>query len=156
MGRGDVDSLQDYLDDITRCLGTGDWEGYRARIELPLSLVSSDRTTIIADDRAAKDLFDRLHAEFAEEKGIHVHRLLREETSLEPDFVSVIYETTMSVGGNPMGEPFLAMVICRRRDGRWRGSLITTKMASVDWRDRVNDRDPEFLTRLAAEPVVAR
>lgn len=136
--------LQDYLDAIGAAVMEERFEDYAARVELPLSLLTSAASLTVATLDELMEGFDDFVAMIQSYGVTDLVREVQAASRLGPDQLVGVYETRLMNGNRLVLPTFHSKMWLQRRDGIWKADKIHNTTNEARW--------PMLLTRLAPHP----
>lgn len=137
--------LQRYLDDMTYFVMRERFEDYCSRIELPLSIITSNANIRVSSVADLEEGFDDF-TDMIQTMGVtDMLRSVNAATYIGNDLIVGVYETRL-MNQNKLALPiFHSKMWIRCYDGIWKAIRIHNTTKDGRW--------PILLTRLAAEPL---
>ncbi len=137
--------LQRYLDDMTHFVMRERFEDYCSRIELPLSILTSNANIKVSSIADLEDGFDDFTDMIQTMDVTDMMRSVKAATYIGNDYIVGVYETRL-MNHNKLALPiFHSKMWIRCYDGIWKAIRIHNTTKETRW--------PILLTRLADEPV---
>lgn len=135
--------LQTYLDDMGKAVMNEWFEDYTARIQLPLTILTSSASITVTNRADLEDGFDDF-VEMIRSHGVaHMQRTVQAATFQGNDHVVGVYETRLMAGEKLALPVFHSKMWIGCYDGAWKAIKIHNTTNEARW--------PMLLTRLSPE-----
>lgn len=125
--------LQTYLDRISDCWVTGDFDTWEASVVLPFSLVAKSGTSTSNTVEALRAEFE-FYVEMI--KGYGVTDIIRRAELAEPiDDEQLIgtYETHILSNGRRITDPYTSSVLLKKVNQEWRAATVMNAIGRTGW-----------------------
>lgn len=130
-----IAAFQVFLNRLNQVLLTGDYEGWRNALQLPVSLIYRNGTTYVQTE-------DELRADFAlYQQEFRIHRVddlvrqVKTATFLNDDQMLGTYRTYILRGAELVVDPYdSSMTLQRGADGRWRVTSVLNALGHLNWK----------------------
>ena len=124
-----------FLDDISGCFISGDFELWQSRMILPFSMVTPDGTVVLEDRDQAETNF-KLYLLASECMALtHVVRTPRDFSPNKDGSWRGTYETNLIRNGVRMAAPYQSTAVLWRTGGTWKMSKILNARGHYTWTD---------------------
>jgi hypothetical protein len=132
-----AEEAQGYLDEMSRVTLAGDWDGYRARVDLPFHLTSGSGNSVVASEAELWPLFQGFHDWLRSEQVTEYLRVVRAAWMLDGGLLSAAYDTHVIAAGQRRRLNSPSQIVLRRApEGDWRAASIQTPMPISRWSDQ--------------------
>lgn len=125
--------LQSYLDEIGTAVLGGDWETYRAHVELPFTLITETATLLVETEADLRKGFDSFHDMLKFQKVTQYIRLADSAVDLSDTLISGRYVSHFIAGTHRIIPPFRSTMTLRLIGNRWRAVAITNSISNMQW-----------------------
>ncbi|WP_149589244.1 hypothetical protein [Tabrizicola flagellatus] len=138
-----TETLQRFLDDVALALTRGNFESYRAFVELPLSIVTSAARLIVRTEDELAEGFDELSDMLCCRGATEVRLNVLHARFDGPDRLIGVYESHYLCDGRPLVPTFYSRIWLERRAGAWRATRVHNTTSETRW--------PILLTRIETD-----
>lgn len=125
--------LQSYLDEIGTAVLGGDWDTYRAHVELPFTLITETATLLVETEADLRKGFDSFHDMLKFQKVTQYIRLADSAVDLSDTLISGRYVSHFIAGTHRIIPPFRSTMTLRLIGNRWRAVAITNSISNMQW-----------------------
>ena len=129
-------NFQRFLDDIVDAFRMRDFEAFRERIGLPLTVFSYEGTAVVTEEEDLRHYFHLFLAKLAQ-AGVTDHaRVATSFYQIGPNLASCTYDTYLMRDGERVIEPYASSSTLRLDDGRWKVvSIMSALPHARSWFD---------------------
>lgn len=128
-----MELAQSYLDEIGNAVLAGDWDTYRAHVELPFTLITETATIVVATEEDLRKGFDSFHDMLKFQKITQYIRLADSAVALGDTLISTRYVSHFIAGSHRIIPPFRSTMTLRLVGNRWRAIAITNSISNMQW-----------------------
>lgn len=125
--------LQSYLDQIGTAVLVGDWDTYRAHVELPFTLITETATLNVDTEADLRKGFDSFHDMLKFQKVTQYIRLADSAVDLSDTLIVGRYVSHFIAGAHRIIPPFRSTMTLRLIGNRWRAVAITNSISNMQW-----------------------
>lgn len=125
--------LQDWLDEMSAAVTSGNFDTYRAHVCLPFHLITHSASLRIADEQPLRQGFESFVHMLRSQRVTDYIRLASGAEQLDDVLITGRYITHLLVGGTRLIPPFRSAITLRNEDGVWRAASITNALANARW-----------------------
>lgn len=125
--------LQSYLDQIGTAVLVGDWDTYRAHVELPFTLITETATLNVDTEEDLRKGFDSFHDMLKFQKVTQYIRLADSAVDLSDTLIVGRYVSHFIAGAHRIIPPFRSTMTLRLIGNRWRAVAITNSISNMQW-----------------------
>lgn len=137
------ETLQRFLDDVALALTLGNFEAYRACVELPLSIVTSAARLLVRTEDELAEGFDELCDMLCCRGATDVRLNVLQARFDGSDRLIGVYESRYLGDGRPLVPTFYSRIWLERRDGAWKATKVHNTTSETRW--------PILLTRIETD-----
>ena len=127
------ETLQAYLDEVSRTLLAADWEAYRMCVALPFHIVSHDENKVVSTEDDLRAGFDQFCDTLRFNRITDYIRLVESATMLDQDLISGSYMSHLISHGQRIVPAFRSQITLRLIGNRWRAASVTNGLAKSRW-----------------------
>ena len=127
------ETLQAYLDEVSRSVLADDWETYRQCVALPCHIVSHDESKVVSTEDDLRAGFDQFRDTLRINRITDYVRLVDSATMLDRDLISGSYVSHLISHGQRIMPPFRSQMTLRLIGNRWRAAWVTNGLANSRW-----------------------
>ena len=127
------ETLQAYLDKVSRTVLADDWETYRMCVALPFHIVSHNENKVVSTEDDLRAGFDQFCDTLRFNKITDYIRLVESATMLDQDQISGSYVSHLISHGQRIMPPFRSQMTLRLIGNRWRATSVTNGLAKSRW-----------------------
>ena len=125
--------LQDYLDEVGRCVMVDDWDAYRLCVDLPCQILSTDETKVVSTVEDLKLGFEQFRDTLRAQRVTDYVRLVEDAVQLDRELISGRYVTHLIAGSHRLIHPFRSEITLRLIGNNWRAVSVTNTLANSRW-----------------------
>lgn len=125
--------LQSYLDQIGTAVLVGDWDTYRAHVELPFTLITETATLNVDTEEDLRKGFDSFYDMLKFQKVTQYIRLADSAVDLSDTLIVGRYVSHFIAGAHRIIPPFRSTMTLRLIGNRWRAVAITNSISNMQW-----------------------
>jgi len=125
--------LQSCLDEIGAATMAGDWQTYRAHVELPFTLITETATMLVETEAELRKGFDSFHDMLKFQKVTQYVRLADSAVELSDTLISGRYVSHFIAGAHRIVPPFRSTMTLRLVGNSWRAVAITNSLSNMQW-----------------------
>ena len=127
------ETLQAYLDEVSRTVLADDWETYRMCVALPFHIVSHDENKVVSTEDDLRAGFDQFCDTLRFNRITDYIRLVESATMLDQDLISGSYMSHLISHGQRIMPAFRSQITLRLIGNRWRAASVTNALANSRW-----------------------
>lgn len=124
---------QAYLDEISAAVMAGDWDAYRACIDLPCRIISHDENKLVETEDDLRAGFDSFRETLRAQHVTDYIHIVRSADRLDDTLISGNYVSHLLAGGQRVMPPFVSQMTLRLVGNRWRATSVTNSLAKARW-----------------------
>ncbi len=128
-----MEVLQDYLDKVSACVMTQNWDGYRPSVSLPLHLITATSSMTVTTEAELRLHFDTFAQTLKAQHVTDFIRLAELATEMTETLISCRFVTHLMSNGHRLIPPYRSQMTLRFEDGSWRAASITNSLANSTW-----------------------
>ncbi len=132
--------VQQIIDRLDTIFVSGDYEGWRRAVNLPLTIEASHAVQVIRTEEELSEDFDLYLQQFKINRVTDITRQVMSVSMLEPDQMMCHYRVHVLNQGTYVVPPWDAATILLRIDDTWRISTIKRALGHLNW-IATHDRD---------------
>ena len=127
------ETLQAYLDEVSRTVLADDWETYRMCVALPFHIVSHDENKVVSTEDDLRAGFDQFCDTLRFNRITDYIRLVESATMLDQDLISGSYMSHLISHGQRIMPAFRSQITLQLIGNRWRAASVTNALANSRW-----------------------
>ena len=127
------ETLQAYLDEVSRSVLADDWETYRMCVALPFHIVSHDENKVVSTEDDLRAGFDQFCDTLRFNRITDYIRLVESATMLDQDLISGSYVSHLISHGQRIMPAFRSQITLQLSGNRWRAASVTNALANSRW-----------------------